>query len=310
MKKRIPVILDTDIGGDVDDTWALIMLLRCPELDVKLVTTCSDYPIHRARHAAKVLHCAGRTDIPIGIGVPVPGEEPKEDATHIYPWIRDYPLENYPGTVLEDGAQAVIDTIHAASGPVTVIAIGPLNTLAEALRRDPEIIHHSRFVGMHGSVYVGYDGVSAPSSEANVRTFCSCCREVFQSGWDMTITPVDTCGRVKLTGEDYQRIRRSTDPLIQELMKANDIFFDSVTWMNYPSSTASSILFDTVAVYLAYSEEWVEIETLPIRIEDGGFTRIDQQEGSPVRCAVRWKDLDGFKQHLISRLLDEGDTSL
>ena len=35
----IPVIFDTDIGSDIDDTWALGFLLRCPELDVKLVTT-------------------------------------------------------------------------------------------------------------------------------------------------------------------------------------------------------------------------------------------------------------------------------
>ncbi len=35
----IPVILDTDIGADIDDTWALAILLRSSELDLKLVTT-------------------------------------------------------------------------------------------------------------------------------------------------------------------------------------------------------------------------------------------------------------------------------
>ena len=34
---KIPVILDTDIGDDIDDTWALGFLLRSPEFDVKLV---------------------------------------------------------------------------------------------------------------------------------------------------------------------------------------------------------------------------------------------------------------------------------
>jgi len=34
--KKIPVILDTDIGEDIDDTWALGLLLKCPEFDVKL----------------------------------------------------------------------------------------------------------------------------------------------------------------------------------------------------------------------------------------------------------------------------------
>jgi len=40
--KKIPVILDTDIGIDIDDTWALGLLLKCPELDVKLITTTSE----------------------------------------------------------------------------------------------------------------------------------------------------------------------------------------------------------------------------------------------------------------------------
>ena len=45
-KKKIPVILDTDIGDDIDDTWALALLLRCPELDPRLVVTCQEIKNH------------------------------------------------------------------------------------------------------------------------------------------------------------------------------------------------------------------------------------------------------------------------
>ena len=48
----IPVILDTDIGLDVDDVWALVFLLRCPELDVKLITTATGDTRYRARLVA------------------------------------------------------------------------------------------------------------------------------------------------------------------------------------------------------------------------------------------------------------------
>ena len=67
----IPVILDTDIGFDVDDVWALAFLLRCPELEVKLITTTTGDTHYRARIVAKLLEIAGRTDIPIGIGIPL-----------------------------------------------------------------------------------------------------------------------------------------------------------------------------------------------------------------------------------------------
>jgi hypothetical protein len=41
---KTPVILDTDIGDDIDDTWALAMLLKSPELDLKFVTTTPTLP--------------------------------------------------------------------------------------------------------------------------------------------------------------------------------------------------------------------------------------------------------------------------
>ena len=66
-----PVILDTDIGFDVDDVWALAFLLRCPELDIKLITTDTGDTHYSAKIVAKLLQIAGRTDIPIGIGIPL-----------------------------------------------------------------------------------------------------------------------------------------------------------------------------------------------------------------------------------------------
>jgi len=65
---KIPVILDTDIGLDIDDIWALGLLLSCPELDVRLITTTSGNTIIKAKLVAKFLEIADRTDIPIGIG--------------------------------------------------------------------------------------------------------------------------------------------------------------------------------------------------------------------------------------------------
>lgn len=67
--RRIPVILDSDIGDDIDDTWALGLLLRCPELDVRLALTDFGKPEYRAKVLAKFLQTVGRTGIPVGLGV-------------------------------------------------------------------------------------------------------------------------------------------------------------------------------------------------------------------------------------------------
>lgn len=69
MDRPIPVILDTDIGTDIDDTWALAIMLNCPELDVKLVTSDTGDTIYRSKLIARMLEVADRTDIPVGIGI-------------------------------------------------------------------------------------------------------------------------------------------------------------------------------------------------------------------------------------------------
>ncbi|MFH1268614.1 MAG: nucleoside hydrolase, partial [Planctomycetota bacterium] len=184
---KIPVILDTDIGGDIDDTWALVMLLKSPELDVKLVTSDSGNDVYRARLIAKLLEVAGRTDVPVGIGC-LPDDKPGPQSA----WGGDYDLSRYPGTVHKDGVGAILDTIRASQDPVTLIAIGPVPNLPEVLRRAPKIAQKARFVGMHGSVRRGYGGSEKVSPEYNVRANPKALQEVFAAPWDITITPLDT----------------------------------------------------------------------------------------------------------------------
>ena len=60
MEKKIPVIIDTDIGGDIDDTWALVFALLREEFDIKLITTVLGDPTYRARVIAKINESCGK----------------------------------------------------------------------------------------------------------------------------------------------------------------------------------------------------------------------------------------------------------
>ena len=125
----IPVILDTDIGDDIDDTWALALLLKSPELDLKLVVGDYGEAQYRARLLAKLLERAGRSDVSVGVGLDIaPRGEGRQNA-----WIQDYDLKSYPGKVLTNGVQAIIDTIMNSPQPVTLICIGPVPNIAAAL---------------------------------------------------------------------------------------------------------------------------------------------------------------------------------
>ena len=254
--KKIPVILDTDIGGDIDDTWALALLLKSPELDLKLVVTDTGNTTYRAAVTAKFLEIAGRTDVPVGIGL-----HQGDDTGPQAPWVADYDLASYGGKVFEDGVGALIDTIMASPEPVTLICIGPVPNIAAALQREPAIAERARFVGMHGSITLGYGGSAEISAEYNVKADVAACRAVFEAPWDVTITPLDTCGLVHLKGENYQAVRVCDDPVVRALIENYRIWAQHVTWLNgIDPDTVTSTLFDTVAVYLAFSEELLEME--------------------------------------------------
>jgi inosine-uridine nucleoside N-ribohydrolase len=304
-RPAIPVILDTDIGTDIDDTWALAQLLRSPELAPKLILTGAGGIEFRTTVTARYLEVCGRTDVPIGRGIPA--WETEASHRNQDPWIKKYDLATYPGEIDPDGVGRMIRIIEESPTPVTIIAIGPAVNIAAALERAPHIAARCRFVGMFGSFDVGYSGGAPASAETNVRLVPAAFRAAMAAPWiDVLLTPLDTCNFAVLEGENYHRIWSATsDPMLRALIENYCFFAPRVTWMHCDFfATRSTILFDSVAVYLAYSETFVEIETVRFNITDDGFTIRDEASGSyTARVALRWRDLAGFHTHLTRRLL-------
>ncbi|MDO9542746.1 MAG: nucleoside hydrolase [Kiritimatiellia bacterium] len=294
-RKRIPVILDTDIGDDIDDTWALAMMLKSPELDIRLIAGDTGDTIYRARIIAKLLEVANCANIPVGMGVNQGRQSGRERQE---PWVADYDFKKYPGTVHADGVKAIIDTIMRSPEPVTLICIGPVPNIAEALRREPKIASKCRFVGMFGSMRRSHDGSEKVVAECNVVSDVKACQKVFAAPWrEMVITPLDTCGMVRLAGEKYKAICNCHDPLTKAVIDNYRI------WLRgQPEDGQSSILFDTVAIYLAFAEDLLVIEDLGIRVTDDGFT-IQDPKAKTIRCATDWKDLAAFEDLLAQHLV-------
>jgi inosine-uridine nucleoside N-ribohydrolase len=308
---KIPVVFDTDIGGDIDDTWALIMLLQSPEFDIKLVTTAVGDTPEKAKIVAKILEIAGRTDIPVGIGIRQNKNSHRQRA-----WTKDYKLSSYPGTVYQDGVQAIIDTIMKSKKPVTLIAVGPLPNIGAALIREPRIAKKARFVGMHGSVRKGYGGSSKISAEYNVRADPKAVQKTFAAPWDVTITPLDTCGIIYLRGDKYQKVLKNNSPLTNALMEnyrawykqgilngKKDLSAEEVNKrVDQKCNSSSSTLFDTVGIYLGLTTKLVKMEKLGITVTDNGYTKIDNN-AKMINCAMEWKDLGAFEDFLVDRLI-------
>ncbi|MBK34961.1 MAG: hypothetical protein CME26_05455 [Gemmatimonadetes bacterium] len=140
---------------------------------------------------------------------------------------------------------------------------------------------------------------------------------VFEGPWDATITPLDTCGIVQLEGEKRARVVESDDPLAEAVIanyrtwwqRGKGASEDPVFWKRQ-----SSILFDTVAVYLAFATDHCVMEDLPIRNTDDGFTR-EEAGASVVHCATDWRDLGGGRRSAggtvdVFLSVEQGETGL
>lgn len=294
-----PVVIDTDIGTDIDDTWALALALRCRELDVRLVTTSTGDPADRAALAADLLAAGGRQDVPIGVGLP----GSNDPAQPLHGLAGRAALASHAGGV-HAGVAALVDAIEASSSQVTVVALGPLTTVAAALERRPGIVDRARVVGMHGSLRVGYRGRPGPVPEYNVAGDVDAARRVFAAPWECTLAPLDTCGTVVLNDRRYRRVREAADrdPLLGAVLAQHRGWLDAVG-LSELYDCGTTPLYDTLAVHLAYDESLVDIERLRVSIDDDGTMR-PSDTGSPVRLATTWRDQDAFLDHLVGRLVD------
>ena len=130
---RIKIILDTDIGTDIDDAWALGFAMTAPEFELLAVTITDGNTPARARVACKLLHTANRDAVPVAVGRPTP---PPEGIDYQFTWADDFTAKR---PVTQPAAQLIVDTARRFPNEVTLIAVGPLQNVADALRLEPRL---------------------------------------------------------------------------------------------------------------------------------------------------------------------------
>ena len=134
----IPILLDTDIGSDIDDAVCLAYLLRQPRCELLGITTVTGEAQKRAMLADAICRAAGRTDIPIHSGAEQPfliaQQQPLAPQSEI---LADFPHrdEFAPNTAVEFLRQ----TIRRRPGEITLLTIGPLTNIGLLFALDPEI---------------------------------------------------------------------------------------------------------------------------------------------------------------------------
>ncbi len=287
------VIIDTDIGDDVDDAFALGLALQSPELKILGVTTAWGNTPLRAKLVARLLQETGRTDIPIAVGsekYPAKGKLNFSQAKY---------AERGPNRIFPAAVDFLLEQIRQHPGEITLIAIGPETNLGEAIERDAGTFRKlKRVVLMGGSVYRGYDGFAYPTvkpqpqPEWNILCDIPAAQKLFSSGVPLYVMPLDST-QIKL-----QELERAL------LFSSGTAITDALTVLYHQWSHGDQItpaLFDAVAVAYAINPQLCPTTPLRLLVDEQGNTKV--AAGPPNAQVCLRSDSDQFFEFYMPRII-------
>lgn len=201
-KPPFDVLIDTDIGDDIDDALALAIALRSPEITVRAITTVSGDTQRRAQLAAHLLHTFERDDIPIAAGLSMPLQFRYRPSGVAQAAILPHHAVSHSISPLSS-PELIIQTAFAYPGRLTLVCIGPLTNIATALTLAPHLFTAIRSIVMMGG------SSSVPLPDWNVRSDAKSAQIVLASGIPVTMLGLNITSRCQLRGCDITQLHRN-----------------------------------------------------------------------------------------------------
>lgn len=322
-----PLVIDTDIGSDVDDALAITLALASPEVELIGVTTVHGDVDRRARMAARILGLAGRADIPVvrGVARPIGADQTPAMLGSEGEGLLDHPW---------DGPEATIHDISAPDWlieqsrrrPFHLAAIGPFSNVAAAIQRDPAFAGRLRHLSVMGGLvepkqlsddwrrYLDRTGQEPAAIDYNTACDPAAALIAARSGVPMTWVTAEITFQAPLTRGGLAEIEAAGSPLGAALGRMARIW--SERWFHQlqalpdaPSPVpvdAVACLHDPLAVASIFPGDWLTLEPRPLRYEaDGGLFRIHRaEEDAPNAVAAVSVSVDGpaFARFFLERV--------
>lgn len=248
------ILLDTDIGSDIDDAVCLAYLLAQPQAELVGITTVSGEPVKRAQMASAQCKVAGK-QVPIyaGVGAPLLVETfqpraPQAEALDRWEHDTDFPT----GEAIEFMRR----TIRAHPGEITLLAIGQLTNVALLFASDPEIPAMLKELVMMSGYFMAEDRYP----EWNVKLDPHAAEIVYRAhppviraiGLDVTL-------QVTMPADEVRQ--RFDTPLLRPVLDFAEVWFRQVPEITFHDPLAATTLFDDQIC--GFERGRVEIELTP-----------------------------------------------
>lgn len=255
----VKVIIDTDIGDDIDDAFAVSLALRSPELQILGITTTFGDTAERARLLDRLLAEVGRGDIPVAAGKPTAPKTPFTQRA--YADSRNFAKPSRP-----DAADFILEQVRRQPGEVTLIAIGPLMNVGAMIDKDPKTFRQlKRVVLMGGSLDRGYDDAPylpahGPDAEWNIVNDIPSAQKLFESGVPIYVMPLDAT-QLKL-----DEVKRAA------LFKQGTPTTDQLTLLYHEWGQETPTLYDPMTIAVVLDPTVCTTKPMDIRVDDKGIT--------------------------------------
>lgn len=284
------ILLDTDIGTDIDDAVCLAYLLaqmQRGECVIEGITTVSGSPVDRAKLVSALCIAAGFPDIPIYPGAPLPLLEQSRDLTCPQAAVLDR-LEHKKDFPLHQHIQFMIDTIRANPGEITLLAIGPLTNVALLFATDPEI------PGLLKELVLMCGRFTSPVKEWNAYLDSYAAAMVYKAmasqhrsiGLDVT---------TKVTMKSEEVLTHFHHPLLQVVLTIAEVWFRKRDIITFHDPLAATTLFSNDIC--SFKRGTVDVELLSQRVKGITYWTPDEEHG---RHEVAWTvDSGRFFEHFF-----------
>jgi len=290
-----PVIIDTDIGDDIDDAFALAVALQDPRLDVIGITTAWGDTRSRTLLVRRLLSTLGRQNVPVAEGPSTPNKTPFTQ--------KKWASGATDTTPAPDAIEFIQEQVRKRPGEITLIALAPLSNIEALQRRDPQAIRKLRqVVMMGGSIYAGYNQggaipVAQPHPEYNVVCAPGGLRVLLESGVAVKMFPLDS------TQIKFDEVRR--DRLFAYGSPASDaLALLYHQWRLYNSwGQLTPTLFDVVPVTALLQPSTCPVTNMRIAVDEHGYTR--PVAGAPNVAACLTVDENATQRMIMDTLAPE-----
>ncbi len=240
MTQPIPILLDTDIGSDIDDALALAYLLRQPRCELLGITTVSGEPEKRASLADAVCRAGGRDNIPIHAGTALPllaaqnqPHAPQASALKSGAWPH---REFGPNTAVS----FLRETIHARPGEVTLLAIGPLTNIALLFALDPEVPRLIKEIALMGGWFF-----DRPQPEWNIRCDPHAATMVFAAPVPrFTAVGIDVTQRCRMPADECRRRFAEAGGPLAPVAAFAEVWFQDRPDITFHDPLAAALIFE------------------------------------------------------------------